>query len=77
MENLRQTIADCDTLLSQAPAQDTVRWQEAAKTRAQRERMLQTHEEEWLELASQLEQRRKQFFDHEAVSNRNEQIAEF
>jgi ATP-binding cassette subfamily F protein 3 len=77
MENLRQTIADCDTLLSQAPAQDTVRWQEAAKTRAQRERMLRTHEEEWLELASQLEQRRKQFFDHEAVSNRNEQIAEF
>ncbi|NCW81606.1 MAG: hypothetical protein EBV68_07005, partial [Betaproteobacteria bacterium] len=42
-----------------------------------RERMLQAQEDEWLELAGQLEHRRKQFFDDQAASNLNGHIAEF
>ncbi|NBP37358.1 MAG: ATP-binding cassette domain-containing protein, partial [Betaproteobacteria bacterium] len=77
MENLRQSIAHCDARLLEVPGHDAIRWQEAAKTRAQCERMLQAQEDEWLELAGQLEHRRKQFFDDQAASNLNGHIAEF
>jgi ATP-binding cassette subfamily F protein 3 len=76
MEALRQSIAACDALLLQPPGENSSRWQEAARNRAHSERLLQKREDEWLELAAELEARRKDFLASEAKPDLNGHIAE-
>jgi ATP-binding cassette subfamily F protein 3 len=76
MEALRQSIAACDALLLQPPGDNSSRWQEAARTRAHNERLLQKQEDEWLELSADLEERRKDFLASDAKPALNGHIAE-
>ncbi|NDA33882.1 MAG: hypothetical protein EBZ01_03550, partial [Betaproteobacteria bacterium] len=66
MESLRQSIAECDRRLGELPGKDPTAWQQAAKTRAHCERLLQEQEDIWIDLAMQRENCEKTFLASEA-----------
>ena len=66
MESLRQSIAECDRRLGALPGKDPTAWQQAAKTRAHCERLLQEQEDIWIDLAMQRENCEKTFLASEA-----------
>ena len=76
MEALRSKIEACEQVLHQSPGNDSSQWQEAAKTYANSQRLLQSEEDRWLELEEIRETSRKAFFESGTVLDFKGQIAE-